>query len=116
MAEPAELVSQLRAALTHGLDLKNSKKVLHALQDKFLVPNGLYLNGGLSHFGADSLLSPEIVGLVTRADGRDLTEPERKKVEAWLGSIPQITEYSLGSLKPSNSPEFVPIGSVEENE
>ena len=114
MNERAELVSQMRASLTHRLELKRAESVLHTLQDELLVPNGLYLNGGLSHFGDASDLSPEIVGLVIRADGTDISERDRSKVEAWLGANPHVTEFSMGPLKPADSPEFLPIGSEED--
>ena len=104
----------MRATLIHRLDLKRAEKVLHSLQDDLLVPSGLYLNGGLSHFGDESKLSPEIAGLVTRADGGDVTERDRKKVETWLAARPQVTEFSMGTLKPADSPEFLPIGSEDD--
>ena len=69
---------------------------------------------GLSHFGDESKLSPEIAGLVTRADGGDVTERDRKKVETWLAARPQVTEFSMGTLKPADSPEFLPIGSEDD--
>ena len=54
MSATAELVSQLRASLSHGVRLKDAERVLQSLQDELLVPRGLYLNGGLAHFGDDS--------------------------------------------------------------
>jgi uncharacterized protein YggL (DUF469 family) len=116
MAATAELVSQLRANLSHGCRLKDAEKVLHLLQDELLVPRGLYLNGGLHHFGDGSDLSPEIVGLVTRADGRDLSERDLIQVTTWLGKQPAITEFSMGPLKPADSPEFMPIGTEQEDD
>jgi hypothetical protein len=116
MASTGELVSQLRANLSHGLRLKEAEKVLHSLQDELLVPRGLYLNGGLAHFGNAPELSPEIVGLVTRADGRDLSPLEVGRVTAWLGKNPAITEFSMGPLKPADSPEFMPVGSGEDQD
>jgi len=110
MPDRAELVSELRAILVPGLDLKSAERVLHKLQDDLLVPGGLYLNGGLSHFGNGSDLSPEIAGLVTRADGRDISERDRCKVEAWLAAMPQVNGVSMGSLKPADSPEFLAGG------
>ncbi len=107
MNKRTELVSELRATLRHGLDLQAAEKVLHALQDNLLVLIGLYLSGGLNHPGGAADFSPEIVGLVTRADGSDLSERERRKVEAWLVAMPQVTEFSMSPLKPANSPEFV---------
>ena len=101
-----ELVSQLRASLRHGIRSKDAEKVLHALQDELLVPRGLYLNGGLSHLRNDDL-SPEIVGLVTRADGRDLSDLDVTRITAWLGQNPAIAEFSMGPLKPANSPDFM---------
>ena len=115
MSANAELVSQLRANLSHRLRLKDAEKVLHSLQDELLVPRGLYLNGGLAHFGDASDLSPEIVGLVTRADGRDLADLDVRRINAWLSAHPAITEFSMGPLKPADSPEFLPIGSEERN-
>ena len=108
MSDRAELVSQLRATLSLGLAARKSEQILHALQDDLLIPAGLYLNGGLSHLGGDCGLSPEIAGLVTRADGRDITERDRKRVEAWLASTPQVTEFSIGPPRPADSPEFKP--------
>ena len=101
MAATGELVSQLRANLSHGLALKEAEKVLHALQDDLLVPRGLYLDGGLSNFEDGSDLSPEIIGLVTRADGRDLSELDVKRIGAWLAGHPAITEFSMSPLKPA---------------
>jgi uncharacterized protein YggL (DUF469 family) len=106
MTGRAELVSQLRATLSLGLDSRQSEKVLHALEEDVLIPAGLYLNGGVSHF--DARLSPEIAGLVARADGRDITERERKRVEAWLASTPQVIEFFMGPPKPADSREFLP--------
>jgi len=108
MADRADLVSQLRATLRLGLDSNRSEKILRALQEELLIPYGLYLDGGLSHPGDDSGLSPEIAGLVTRADGRDLSERDRKRVEAWLAAAPQVTEFSMGPPRPADSPEFKP--------
>ena len=108
MSGTAELVSQLRASLGHGTRVKDAERVFHSLQDDLLVPRGLYLNGGLAHFGDDSDLSPEIVGLVARADGADLSELEVRRVNEWLGANPAIAEFSMGPLKPADSPEFMP--------
>ncbi len=102
MGATAELVSQLRATLGHGVRPKDAENTLHALQDELLVPRGLYLNGGLSHADG-SELSPEIVGLVTRADGRDLSELDVRRISAWLGSNPAIAEFSMGALMPMAS-------------
>lgn len=103
----AELVSQLRANLAHGLGAEEAENLLQALEDQVLVPRGLYLDGGLADLGEDSGLSAEIVGLVVRADGRDLTELELKRVAAWLGARAEITEFSMSPLKPADSPEFL---------
>ena len=113
MTNRAELVSQLRATLTHGLTSKRARKVLRSLEDELLVPHGLYLNGGLNHSGDGSKFSPEIAGFVTRADGSDITERDRKKVEAWLAATPDITEFSMGTLQPADSPQFLPTGRAE---
>jgi hypothetical protein len=107
MAEAAELVSQLRASLSHGLAPKEAERVLRSLEDEVLVPHGLYLNGGLARSEAERGLSPEIVGLVARADGRDLTSRDVKWMEIWLSANPVIAEFSVGTLKPANSPEFL---------
>ena len=77
------------------------------MEDELLVPHGLYLNGGLAQFEAGRDLSPEIVGVVARADGRDLTGRDVKWMEAWLSANPVITGFSVGALKPANSPEFL---------
>ncbi len=103
MGATAELVSQLRATLGHGVRPKDAERTLHALQDELLVPRGLYLNGGLSHAGNDSKLSPEIVGVVTRADGRDLSELDVRRISAWLGRNPAIAGFSMGPLMPMDS-------------
>ena len=103
MGATAELVSQLRATLAHGVPPKDAERILHELQDELLVPRGLYLNGGLSHSGNDTELSPEIVGLVTRADGRDLSELDVRRITAWLGRNPAIAEFSMGPLMPMDS-------------
>jgi uncharacterized protein YggL (DUF469 family) len=97
VTDRAELVSQLKATLRLGLDARQAEKVLRALEEEVLIPAGLYLNGGLSRF--DDGRSPEIAGLVTRADGRDMTERDRKRVEAWLASTPQVIEFSMGQLE-----------------
>jgi uncharacterized protein YggL (DUF469 family) len=102
MASSGELVSQLRASLAHGLRLKDAEAVLRSLEDEVLVPRGLYLDGGLAHSG-DSDVSPEIVGLVTRADGRNVSELEVSRVTAWLGKNPAIAEFSMGPLKPASA-------------
>jgi len=104
MTDRTERVSQLRATLSLGLDAKGSEKILRALED-LLVPHGLYLDGGLKHSGDNSGLSPEIVGLITRADGRDLSERDKRWVEAWLASTPQVAEFSMSPPKPADSPE-----------
>ena len=114
MADRTELVSQLRATLTHGLNVKNARKVLRSLEEELLVPSGLYLDGGMSYYGKEANFSPEIAGLLTRADGSDISERDRKKVEAWLAANPQVTEFSMGALKPADSPNFLPIGSAED--
>src|SRR5580765_3673047 len=111
MVKRAALVSQLRANLTHGLSLRNARRVLHSLQDKILVPNGLYLNGGLAHFGDGSNLSPEISGRLTRADGSDISERDRTRVEVWLAANARVTEFSMGPLTREDSPELLPMGS-----
>ena len=115
MATTAGLVSQLRASLSHGLKSEDAEQVLHALEDELLVPRGLYLDGGLEHSGDESELSPEIAGLVTRADGRNLTQLEVTRVATWLGANPAIGEFSMGPLKPADSPEFMPTSSEEDD-
>jgi uncharacterized protein YggL (DUF469 family) len=102
MASSGELVSQLRASLSHGLGLKDAEKVLRSLEDEVLVPRGLYLDGGLAHSRNDADVSPEIVGLVMRADGKDVSELEVSRVSAWLGKNPAIAEFSMGPLKPAS--------------
>jgi hypothetical protein len=103
--KPAELVSQLKATLVAGLDLNAATGVLHSIEDKFLVPSGLYLNGGLAP-RAGPKAPFEIIGVVTRADGRDLSDRERKSVDAGLRTIASIAQFSMGPLKPADSPEF----------
>jgi len=103
MTSSGELVSQLRASLSHGLRLKDAEAVLRSLEDEVLVPRGLYLDGGLAHSGNDSDVSPEIVGLVARADGRNVSELEVSRVSAWLGKNPAIAEFSMGPLKPASA-------------
>jgi hypothetical protein len=93
----AERVSQLRAVLRLGLDAQQSGEVLRALEEEILIPYGLYLDGGVNHF--DGGRSPEIAGLVARADGRDMTERDRKWVEVGLASTPQVVEFSMGPLE-----------------
>jgi hypothetical protein len=114
MAAHAELVSQLRATLRLGLRRKEAQDVLHSLQDELLVPRGLYLNGGLSHFRDDSGLSAEILGLVVRADGSDLSELEVKRIHAWLAGNPAIAEFTMSGIKPAD--EFMPVGSERDEE
>jgi hypothetical protein len=107
MGPTEELVSQLRATLNPGIRPKDAEKVLHSLQDELLVPRGLYLNGGLSDLRGDAL-SPQIVGLITRADGRDLSDLDVRRINAWLGNNPAVAEFSMGPLKRADSPEFMP--------
>jgi uncharacterized protein YggL (DUF469 family) len=102
MGTGAELVSQLRASLGHGCRLKDAEKVLRSLEEELLIPRGLYLDGGLQHSGKGADVSPEIVGLVTRADGRALSERDVTQVAAWLGKQPAIAEFSMGPLKPAD--------------
>ena len=85
----------MRATLRLGLTAKQAEKILRALEDDVLISAGLYLDGGLSHPGEG--LSSEIAGALCRADGRDLTERDRKRVEAWLASTPQVREFSMTS-------------------
>ena len=93
MMARAEMVSQLRATLSLGVTAKQAGKILRALEEEALIPAGLYLDGGLTHPGDG--LSSEIAGTLCRADGRDLTERDRKRVEAWLASTPQVREFSM---------------------
>jgi hypothetical protein len=44
--------------------------------------------------------------VVTRADGADLSERERKSVDAGLRTVGKIAQFSMGPLKPADSPEF----------
>jgi hypothetical protein len=90
---------QLRATLSLGIPAKQAGKILRALEEDLLIPAGLYLDGGLSD-PADGL-SHEIAGVVTRADGRDMSERDRKRVEAWLASNTQIIEFSMGPPRPA---------------
>jgi len=71
--ETEELVSQLRATLSHGIRPKDAEKVLHSLQDELLVPRGLYLNGGLSHIAEFSMgpLSRRIARTSWREAGKE---------------------------------------------
>jgi uncharacterized protein YggL (DUF469 family) len=100
----AELVARLEATLSAGLDARAARGVLRSLEDKALVQSGLYLDGGLRDAG-DPPGGRRIAGFVTRADGRDLTERERTRVEAWLASIPQIIAFSVGPLQPADAAE-----------
>lgn len=93
------LVSQLRASLGHGCRLKDAEKVLRSLEEELLIPRGLYLDGGLQRPGEGAEASAEITGLVTRADGRDLSERDVTLVATWLGKQPAIAEFSMGPLK-----------------
>ena len=105
ISRPAELVSQLKATLASGLDHNAATGVLHAIEDKYLVPSGLYLNGGLAPRSGPK--APyQIIGVVARADGTDLSDRERKSVDAGLRTIGQIASFTLGPLKPADSPEF----------
>lgn len=108
-----ELVCGLRASLVHGLDPGRAQALLHVLEDELLVPAGLYLDGGLQHAGVSSPYSPEIAGLVMRADGRDLAERDRARVEAWLVAQPLVAEFAVGPRKPAGSPEAVAFRSGE---
>ena len=104
-SKSAELVAQLKATLAPGLDLNAATRVLHTIEDKYLVPSGLYLDGGLAPRKGPR--APfEIVGVVTRADGADLSERERKTVDEGLRTIGNIARFSLGRLRPADSAEF----------
>src|SRR4051794_29669286 len=96
----AELVCQLKATLIAGLDLNAATDVLQSIEDKYLVPSGLYLNGGLTP-RAGPKAPYEIVGVITRADGADLSDRERKSVDAGLRTVRKIAQFSLGALKPA---------------
>jgi uncharacterized protein YggL (DUF469 family) len=98
MGTAAALVSQLHASLGQGCRPKDAEKMLRSLEEELLIPRGLYLDGGLQHLGGSDV-SPEIAGLVTRADGRDLSERDVTLVAAWLGKQPAIAEFSMGPLK-----------------
>jgi uncharacterized protein YggL (DUF469 family) len=97
-------VAQLNITLRAGLDAARAKRVLHALQDRLLVPGGLYLSGGLVGGGETRGFSREIAGVVIRADGGDLTERERLKIQVWLAAAPQVAEYWVGPLRPAGHP------------
>jgi hypothetical protein len=99
-----EQVCGLRASLVHGLDAGRARALLQVLEDELLVPAGLYLDGGLQQLGPDAGYSPEIAGVVTRADGRDLAERDRTRVELWLTAQPLVTEFFVGPLAPAGSP------------
>jgi hypothetical protein len=94
----ARVELQLRATLTLGITAKQAGKILRTLEEDVLIPAGLYLDGGLTHPG--DALSPEIAGALCRADGRDLTERDAKRVEAWLASTPQVREFSMNPPTP----------------
>lgn len=100
-----ERVCGLRASLAHGLGAGRAQALLQVLENELLVPAGLYLDGGLLHADAASAYSPEIAGIVTRADGRDLAERDRARVEAWLAAQPLVAEFSVGPCMPASSPE-----------
>jgi hypothetical protein len=100
---PAELVALLRATLVAGLDLNEATTVLNELDDKLLVPSGLSLDGGLApRVGPKAPF--EIVGVVIRSDGADLSERERKAVDAALRAFGKVAHFSLGPLRPADSP------------
>ena len=98
MIARAERVAQLRATLSLGVTAKQAGKILRALEEEVLIPAGLYLDGGLTAPGDG--LSPEIAGRLCRADGRDLSERDTKRVEAWLASTPQVGEFSMNPPAP----------------
>ena len=101
-AKPAELVADLRATLVAGLDLNAATDVLQSLEDKYLVPSGLYLDGGLAPRSGPK--SPyEITGVVTRADGADLSERDRKSVDAGLRSMKRIAQFTLSPRRPATA-------------
>lgn len=100
----APRVAQLNVTLRAGLDAARAKRVLHALQDTLLVPNGLYLAGGLVDAGGTRGFCRELAGIVTRADGGDLTERDRLKIQVWLAAVPQLAEYAVGPLRPADRP------------
>jgi uncharacterized protein YggL (DUF469 family) len=99
MGTAAALVSQLHASLGQGCRPKDAEKMLRSLEEELLIPRGLYLDGGLQDSGDGADASPEIAGLVTRADGRDLSERDVTLVATWLGKQPAIAEFSMGPLK-----------------
>jgi uncharacterized protein YggL (DUF469 family) len=93
----AELISDLNATLVTGLSAKAAEKLLRSLEDELMLMGGLYLDG--------ELLEGEprkIGGVITRADGTDLTERDRAKVENWLVSRREVTRFEVGPLKPAD--------------
>ena len=108
-----ELVCGLRASLAYGLKPARAQALLQVLEDELLVPAGLYLDGGLIHAGASSPYSAEIAGLVTRADGHDLAERDRARVEAWLIAQPLVAEFTLGPRQSAGSPDAAAFRSGE---
>jgi uncharacterized protein YggL (DUF469 family) len=103
MSDRSELVSRLHVAFGTDVERKKAARVLVQLEDTVLIPAGLYLHGGLQVSKDNPDLSPEITGFITRADGKDLTERDRLKVEAWLASTPQVAEFSVGPLTRADS-------------
>jgi uncharacterized protein YggL (DUF469 family) len=103
MSDRSEWVSRLHVAFGMGVERKKAARILRQLEDTVLIPGGLYLHGGLQVSKDNPDLSPEITGIVTRADGQDLTERDRLKVEAWLASAPQVAEFSVGPLMRAHS-------------
>jgi len=103
MGGHAPRVAQLNVTLRSGLNAVRAQRLLHALQDRLLVPGGLYLSGGLAGGGTRGFCR-EIAGVVIRADGSDLTERDRLKIQVWLAAAPQVAEYSVGPLQPADRP------------
>jgi uncharacterized protein YggL (DUF469 family) len=98
MSEHHELVCRLHAAFSTTAGPRKAARILQKLEDTLLIPAGLYLHGELRVSKDAPDLAPEITGFITRADGKDLTERERLRVESWLASTPQLVEFSVGPL------------------
>lgn len=107
MSNRAELAAHLHVQLRDGLRLQDATRVLQALEDEVLVPHGLYLNGDVEHSEGGSDAPARIVGVLVRADGRDLRELDVELTRRWLQAKAEVTKVTFGPLKRAEGPDEV---------
>jgi hypothetical protein len=102
----AELVCRIEAELVPGMGRKGAEKVLEKFEDTVLVLTGLFLDGGLEMPEPGSQAASRIAGRVTRADGGDLTERDRQRIDGWLAMSGDVAKHSVGPLVPADAEDF----------